>query len=504
MAATQVDGLKQKFDVKDSALLPPLQDLPGVDRVDQPVEQRMESEDFDTENLRLSSAQVTLRRRIGGDDSGWHLKLPSSTEGQTDFHEPLGETSEGIPEHVLRLVRVHARDGALSPVFRLETRRIVHRLLDEDGTILANVCDDQVRTQALTSKPTVRDWRTWEIELVNGSRDLLEAGRDRLAAAAVRPSSDRSGRVGGLEGEQEVIGETGLRPKPKSDAAVVILAYLTEQVRELKTWDPFVRLDVPDAIHRMRVATRRIRSVLATYRRLLDDSRRVKSLRNDLKWLAGILGEARDVEVMHARLRNMLAREPGELVMGPVSRRIDVELSTAYASARGKVLEALDGLRYFRLLDALEALLAAPPLSPLASKPACKVIPKLVKRDVKRLRTLVRDIEKQPTGIGDNPALHQARKESKRLRYGAEAAAPINSKGAARLEAAAQRIQKVLADHQDSVVTRDLLRRLGGEAFLQGENGFTYGRLHALEQTAAVTAEARFYRRWKKFPSAPL
>jgi hypothetical protein len=64
--------------------------------------------------------------------------------------------------------------------------------------------------------------------------------------------------------------------------------------------------------------------------------------------------------------------------------------------------------------------------------------------------------------------------------------------------------EKILGDYQDSVVTRDLLRRLGAEAFVQGENGFSYGRLHALEQSIALDAEARFHREWKKFATPSL
>ncbi len=254
----------------------------------------------------------------------------------------------------------------------------------------------------------------------------------------------------------------------------------------------------------MRVATRRLRSVLATYRSLLDDADLVAFLRDELKWLAGVLGEARDAEVMHERLRGMIAKEPAELVLGPVARRLDLELGGTYREAHADVVETLDGRRYFALLDALESVLAGPPLAPPAFKPARKVIPELLTRDASRLRTAVREARNQPAGISRNPSLHEARKDAKRLRYAAEAAAPINPKEAARLATAAHGIQKILGDHQDSVVTRDLLRRLGAEAFQQGENGFSYGRLHALEQSAALKAETRFRRKWKNFPSASL
>jgi inorganic triphosphatase YgiF len=94
-----------------------------------PVEHRLEAEYFDTQDLRLASAQVTLRRRTGGEDAGWHLKLPSATDERTEFHEPLGKVEEGVPEPLLKLVRVHTREQALGPVARLKTRRVVHRLL---------------------------------------------------------------------------------------------------------------------------------------------------------------------------------------------------------------------------------------------------------------------------------------------------------------------------------------------------------------------------------------
>lgn len=504
MAVTPVVEIERKFDVEDSALLPPLQDLPGVDRIDKPEEHQLEAEYFDTRDLRLASARITLRRRTGGEDAGWHLKLPSATDERREFHEPLGDASDGVPVPLLKLVRVHTRERAVGPVARLKTRRIVHRLLNKQGAVLANVSDDHVQAETLTPKRAVQHWREWEIELVKGSRDLLDAGQDRLEAAGVRPSAHHSKLARALGREPQDSADTAPQPKPKSPAADVMLAYLSEQVRELKTQDPLVRLDAPDAVHKMRVATRRMRSALATYRKLLGDADSVNFLRDELKWLAGVLGEARDAEVMHTRLKDMIAEEPGELVMGPVTRRIDLELGADYQKAHTKVLKALDRPRYFRLLDTLESVLATPPLAALASKPARKVIPRLVKRDIKRLRTAVRDAKRHPAGTTDHQALHEARKDGKRLRYAAEAATPVNPKNAGRLADAAQSVQKILGDHQDSVVTRDLLRRLGAEAFVQGENGFSYGRLHALEQSIALDAEAKFHRQWKKFPSASL
>ena len=501
MSATRAVEIERKFDVEEEAVLPSPRDLPGVARVDRPVEHRLEAEYFDTEDLRLASARITLRRRTGGEDAGWHLKLPAGPDERTEFREPLGEQADSIPDTLRGLVRVHTRDRALVPVARLKTRRVVYRLRDTTDAVLAEFSDDRVQAEVLIRKRGTRHWREWEIELVAGPPALLESVQDRLAVAGVRPSAYQSKLARALNLDPA---STEPAPKRKGPAGDVILAYLRQQVQDLKDQDPRVRQDAHDAVHKMRVATRRMRSALATYRKLLDDAESVGFLRNELKWLAGVLGQARDAEVMHARLKDMVAEEPGELVMGPVTRRVDLELGGAYQEAHAKALEALDGRRYFRLLDLLEAMIADPPLAPLASKPAVKVIPRLIQRDIKRLRTAAREARRHPAGTSDHPALHEARKDGKRLRYAAEAAAPVNPKKAARLANAAHSVQKVLGDHQDSVVTRELLRRLGAEAFVLGENGFSYGRLHALEQSAALEAEARFHREWKKFPAISL
>jgi CHAD domain-containing protein len=496
--------VERKYDVKDSAVLPPLQDLPGVRSVDPPVEHQLSAEYFDTTDLRLVSHRITLRRRTGGDDAGWHLKLPSSVDERQEHHEPLGKETEAIPGALLELIRVHTRDRKLVPVARLTTKRTVHRLRGKKDGVLAEVCDDRVEAEALTPQHETRRWREWEVELVDGGRDILDAGDRLLAAAGIRPAGHGSKLARALGQKPSTSPQTPAPAQAERHRGYCPVLLPGEQVQTLKDQDPHVRLDAKDSVHKMRVATRRMRSVLATYRKLLRDTDSIRSVRDELKWLAGVLGEARDAEVMHSRLKDMIAQEPTELVLGPVTRRVDIELGADYQKAHAKVLEALNSQRYFRLLDTLDSLLATPGLAPLADKRAGKIIPKLINKDVKRLSTAVQEARDNPAGITDHPALHEARKDGKRLRYAAEAAAPVNPKVAGNLVDAAHSVQKILGDHQDSIVTRNLLRRLGAESFGQGENGFSYGRLHALEQTAALEAEAKFHKEWKKFPSPKL
>lgn len=503
MPSTIVVEIERKYDVEEGTALPALKDMPGVARVDKPVQHRLEAEYFDTKDLRLARQRITLRRRTGGSDAGWHLKLPAAPGERHEYHEPLGQDGDSVPEPLLRLVRVHVRNTRLVVVARLSTRRAVHRLRDKDGNILAEFSDDRVNAETLVPRQSSQHWREWELELIKGSRKLLDAGQDLMTRAGIAPARYGSKLAHALGKDLPDPSRT-LPKKLKGSAGDVVLAYFADQVHALTEQDPGVRLDTEDAVHKMRVATRRMRSALATYRKILKDAEAADFLRAELKWLAGVLGQARDAEVMRQRLKDMIAHEPVELVMGPVTRRVDIELGADYQKAHTRVLKALDGKRYFKLVENLKSFLAAAALTKRGSKPAQKVIPQLIKRDVRRLRAAVKEANKHPAGTGDHPALHEARKDGKRLRYAAEAASPINPKRAGRLVDAAHRVQKILGDHQDSLVTRAVLRRLGAEAFIQGENGFSYGRLHALEESAALKAERLFHQEWKNFPSVSL
>jgi len=301
-------------------------------------------------------------------------------------------------------------------------------------------------------------------------------------------------------------------------AGEVLTHYLAQQFAELRHQEPLVRRDEPDSVHQMRMCARRLRSVLATAKKLFDEGT-VTEVRTELKWLSEVLGSARDPEVIHDRLKDLLAKEPDALIFGPAAQRIDNELDSTSADGRRAVREALDGDRYASLVSRLEKLVAAPPLTAKAAGTARKTMLKLVSRDTKRVRRKVRDLQEQPDGgsgeagsppsgpaSGAGPAsdvgLHDVRKAAKRLRYAAEAAEPAAGKKAAKMAKRAHKIQQILGLHQDSVVARTLLSDLGGRAFRTGESGFTYGRLHAQEEAVADRSEAKFWKAWKKFPGS--
>ncbi|GAA1154377.1 CYTH and CHAD domain-containing protein [Nesterenkonia sandarakina] len=501
MDAEPASETERKFDVPENIELPQLTDLPGVKAVDQPIEHRLETEYFDTADLRLASRSITLGRRIGDEDAGWELRHSARADERRDHHARPRRTSDDVPKTLLQRVRVYSRDSALMPVARLRTRRIVYRLRDDDGDAVAAFTDDHVNAQTLHPEPASQSWREWDFELCDAPKDLLNAGNNLILAAGGHPSAHGSELARALGTFLHNTVKRDSSPPSTNRAGDVVFAYLQEQLEVIRDQDPRVRQDDHDAVHKMRVATRRLRSVLATYGSLLEDRDTVHVVRGELRWLAGVLATARDTEVMQGRLMEMIANEPAELLSGPVARRIETELGGDYKKAYRRVMRALNGKRYFRLLDSLESLIGASTLSPRGAKPAKKALPPLINQDIKRLRRAVKHARRHPAGTGDPSALHDVRKDAKRLRYAAEAARTLGRKETERLAETAHGIQKILGDYQDTVVTRALLRRLGAEAFAQGENAFSYGRLHALEQSTAVKAEAAFHRGWQRIPT---
>ncbi|WP_155850235.1 CYTH domain-containing protein, partial [Arthrobacter sp. Br18] len=198
MSVPAVPGIVLKFDVDDTALLPPLADLAGIDSVDEPVDSKLRAEYFDTQDLRLASRGITLGRRIGGNTAGWHLTVPGAADERKEYREPLERTTKVIPEPLLRLIRVHTRNEALTPVARLTTQRTVHRLRGMNGEVLADFSDDQVHVQTLFSDQGTHSWREWGIERVDGSPDLLKAGQHLLATRGISPAGGGSRLVRAL------------------------------------------------------------------------------------------------------------------------------------------------------------------------------------------------------------------------------------------------------------------------------------------------------------------
>jgi CHAD domain-containing protein len=254
-----------------------------------------------------------------------------------------------------------------------------------------------------------------------------------------------------------------------------------------------VRLGKEDAVHQMRVASRRLRSALSSFRRVLDRDA-TEHVTNELKWLGGELSPARDNEVLEKLLTGQVAGQPRELVMGPVQASITAYFARQEAEARDKVCEALTSPRYVALIRALDELLAKPPLTAKAARPARPELKKAILRAGRRLKRAESALGSAPdrTGSDRYELLHEVRKKAKQARYTGEAAALVFGRKLKSWTQAVKDIQSTLGDHHDCVVAREVLRQLGVQEHLAGNNAFTYGLLHRHNTAEADRLEGVF------------
>ncbi|WP_336083509.1 CHAD domain-containing protein [Nocardia sp. SSK8] len=270
-------------------------------------------------------------------------------------------------------------------------------------------------------------------------------------------------------------------------AATALRTALCEDIDRLLAAEPEVRADADDSVHQMRVATRRLRSVLRSYRALFVTEDAVAT-GHELKWLADLLGVARDAEVRAARFRTLLRgydEVPVEVIRALVGASRHV-----YATGHAEILTTLDGPRYRRLAELLTTWRTAPPLTADAARTdAATAFDHVLRRDRKRLRKLVLA---EPTAAPADriELLHDIRKSAKRLRYSAEAATPLLGTDAAALGTQAKRLQTVLGDHRDAVESRDAIQAAAADLSPTGATLFEL--LADTEESAAGHALARY------------
>jgi CHAD domain-containing protein len=463
--ASVVQEIERKYAVGPGFQLPDLRAVPGVERIGDPTDADLDATYYDTSQLVLVRHRTTLRRRHGGSDEGWHLKQ-SEGEDRSETREPVAGSE--VPESLADAVRELTGDTPLVPVARVRTHRREIPLC-ADGRVLAILSVDDVTGDALLDPPATSQWREVEVELVDGPRELLDAVEAVLTRAGAHPSSSPSKLA-------QTLGER----IDRAGAPGALTAYLRAQRRTMSTNEPLVRAADPDGVHDMRVAVRRTRALLRTFRPLLDADR-TEPLRAELGWLAGVLGAVRDREVQYERLTTRLdALDPADVV-GPVRARLAAHFTTAISDAREALVDALDSDRYRALTHELETLVLPDPPAPRLRRRARKAL-----RRADAALAYAQSLPRARTGVGlpgaatFDTALHEARKAYKRARYAVEVVAGGSGRGR-RLGRRLSDLQDVLGDHQDGVIAVALLRDLGMRAHAAGENAFTYGVLHGWE-----------------------
>ena len=487
--------VERKFAVTDGTVRPSFDGLAAVAKVERSPVQDLDAVYFDTPDQGLARHRVTLRRRTGGPDAGWHLKLPAGADARTEVRLPLDDT-DSVPDELRDVVLSIVRDRPLHPVARISTQRTVDLLYGPDGRALAEFCDDTVRASAEGGAGESQEWREWELELVEsagaeGDAALLDRLANRLFDAGAEPATHGSKLAKVLQ----TAASTAASAEPRSDDPVH--RAVAEQVDQLLLWDRAVRSDTWDSVHQMRVVTRKIRSLLRGSEEsfgITDDS----WLLEELRLLAAILGVARDAEVLAEKYETALDGLPAELIRGPVRDRLVEGAKRRYHAGRRRSLMAMRSERYFRLLDGLEALVAVepPPSSDGTGHDRVTVHAayRKLRKAAKKAEVAAADVDVSAQDADE--ALHAIRKRAKQLRYTASA---LGQDGVAEK---AKSIQSLLGDHQDSVVSRAHLTEQAVIAHGAGEDTFTYGVLYQLETDVADRSEAQLAAALKQLKKA--
>lgn len=288
------------------------------------------------------------------------------------------------------------------------------------------------------------------------------------------------------------------RPGTGDPVRDLVLAYLTHHLEALREHErgnpeaPGTSVE-PISIHTLRIDCRRLRSALGTYRTVFRPGT-VDELREELRWVGQALSRARDAQVLRGHLEEVVQAQPPELLPGPVADRIEAYPAEEERAGTKEALAALHSERYAGLVDALERLVRDPPWSRAGDEPVARAVPRLLRRDARRLERAVRRIDRTPAGPARDAAVHEARKKAKRFRYAAESAVPAYGRRAERIVTTAKEIQTILGEHHDAVVARATLRCLAAHAHEAGEGEFTYGRLDAIEEARAARALDEFER----------
>jgi CHAD domain-containing protein len=494
---------ERKFQAEAGFQLPDLSDrLPAGGDVVAREPKTLTATYYDTADLRLARAGVSLRHRRG-DDQPWTVKLPADVPGVRREISRTGRAGSP-PKELVALVTAYSRGAPLAPAAVVRTVRRAYDLRDGDGRVLAELADDDV--SVLDGRTVRMTFREIEVERKEGDSDVLARVGAALSDAGATEGDFTPKHVRALgpaaAGPPDLPADDPLPDDPT--AGDVVAAAIRRGVGRVVAHDPLVRLGVPTedgdtAVHQMRVGCRRMRSDLRTFGPLLERAWADK-LRDELSWIAGVLGAARDAEVLRARLERTASADPIDPPDPESVGRIDAELAARHERALAAVDEAMRSPRYQALLDLLVDAARQPRLSSRAATPAGDLLPRLVSRPWHRLAYGAKGVD----GAADldqsaaDERWHAVRINGKKARYAVDAVAPVTGGPAEKLAKALSRVQNLLGEHQDAAVAAhtwvDVARMQPDDLML----AVTAGRLYERERAAIREARAAFPAAWRE------
>ncbi|MGC5628528.1 CHAD domain-containing protein [Georgenia sp. Z1344] len=473
--ALTIAGRIRRYGVAEDTPLPARPRVPGVDRLRAGPTVLVHEELLDTpdgtlagEDGVLATHGAALRRTFDGATTlavevphrGGHLVLVDPDQD--------GEVTDEVTDALQALLRGREVDVVAARA----VRRSPVDVLDPGGRVLATFDDDVVGSA--TQGTTTTSSREWS--MTSDDAELLEALDDEIRTAGGRPV--RRGAAAG--------GRTG-------DLAATLSTALSAQVSILVGWDPLVRCDVPDSVHRMRVAARTLRSIVQVYAPLLEPGA-AKEVSAILKGLGRALASARDAEVLRESLDARLADLPGgaegavaDLVPRKARRRLRRTRAANYDKAHRALLSAMAGPAHWADLERIERFAREVPVrrdaSPddAAQGAVASTLAGLGRAQVDVITDLVEQADAETDDDRRLELLHDVRKEAKRLRYAVVAVQDENGTELdpelSDLVAEAHAVQKRLGTHRDSVMLQEHLLDCARRARKKGEDTFAYGLL---------------------------
>lgn len=433
---------------------------------------------FDTADFRLARLGVTLRRRTEHKRAVWQLKLPRR---HARLELELASHRSTPPEPFHDLLFGMVRHQPLTAVAKLRTHRSGIRIR-RNATPVADLVMDRVAI--LKDRRVVGRLTEMEVELLSGKEKDLSAIQRILLQVGAQHGDPRPKVLQALNLDLSPDHPTVPVTAPPSEH---LKAILRTQVRDILLHDPGTRLGKdPEELHQMRVGVRRFRALLRAARELLVPEW-YASLQDELRWIGTMLGTVRDYDVLLDRLHAEAGiLRPAEAKM---FQRVLTTFETQCAQARAQLVDALRSERYLKLLTRLEQAVQTPAFGGAPEMSLMSLAAKEFKKLVKAGKARQHD--------PPDHELHQLRICTKRARYAAELAQGTMGKPAMRFVRQAKRVQDVLGDHQDAVVTEDRLRHV-----LQTTRGikgaFVMGQVVERLQARRRHARTSFPQEWTK------
>lgn len=480
---------------------------------------------YDTADLRLTRSRVTLRRRTGGRDDGWHIKLPGNGYGRTEVTAPPGEPGV-IPPDIAARVRAIVRDEPLEEIARVDNTRTETMLLNAKGAVVAEFCDDHV--DARRTHPGLPErhaqWREWECELgprvaatrhgeaiLHSAVAVLEAaGASRAASPSKLLSAlgDATEHLPGPPDPHQVRSRLGAR-----DVFAGVVLSLVDARDRLIAADPRVRDREPGAIRDMLDAIHDIGNVLSVFLEVFDhDSvsvaeatmRDIRTLRTELKALSRTLNSARDRNNIAAHISDLLTTEHRELIDARTAQRLSADIRARVDREAARTVAALDSQRYIACLDRLDLLLREPPMpSKSERRKATALLVRAVKRSFlafqKQYKAAVSTLTDTDASAQSHlEHLRSLRRVVDRVRTSTHLVATLTPYRIDKLASAVSDLDAHLQDAIATLGTRHVIYNKARHVTGQGEDTFAYGILFQRETEEEKTAVAGIVEHYPK------